>query len=175
MSARDRKDRRKAQRSGADWRGIVLASSPTIKGKKYLEFDGYKYCTHGEMELAQVLKARGIPFTPDVEFRLVDDDPNASRSTTIYVPDFIFDREDWHWVDEDGNRIPIQGFEVKATPPSKGYMPSRGHPLGGRLFKKQVLLFEQRGILVPVVSDAEVSGWAANGDLPIEAIRPRKK
>ncbi len=170
MSRKKRKGRLKKAVEDPDWSGVDL-QSVGVGGKTWFTFDGYKYCTPGEMILAKLLKERLVPFTADVRFEMKDDNPEARRSKVIYAPDFIFDRTAWLWTEEDGTSFVIHGLEVKAHKPEGGSRMS-GLPSDAakRMYKKQALLYKRRRIVVIIVSEAEVEAWERDGNLPISAI-----
>jgi hypothetical protein len=150
----------------ADWKGISFKSVNVGCQRSIYEYKGYHYCTLGEMLLAEMLSERGVDFTPDIRFEVTNDgsflQANGSvRETPLgFVPDFVFNGDEWIWTEEDGTEFVIHGIEAKATDKK----PERAR-----------LLYNQRGIHVMVMSDAEIGLYAKRGGLPLKLKRRRSK
>ncbi|MFC1638959.1 hypothetical protein ACFL26_01665 [Patescibacteria group bacterium] len=166
------KRRRKARgrktvmhRGKPDWSGITLESDRSIKGNGAHMHDGYRYCNVAERRTAWLLDSMGIAFTPDV--RIETSRADRFGKTSIYVPDVVFDGDEWLWAGADGTFTVIHGLENKKKLPS--HQPGTyGLPLDQRLDRKQKILFERRGILIVVVGDHEIREWLHRfGRLPI--------
>jgi len=128
----------------AVWTDVRLASVNVGNTRKpqRLRFNGYQYCTDGECHLARLLHAHGVSFTPDVNFVLELPDGKPRR----FVPDFIFNRRAWLWVDSCRRVELIHGFEVKGK--------ANRDDFSERARQNVRLLWEQRGINVKLISDA---------------------
>jgi hypothetical protein len=156
-----------------DWSGVDLTSDKQVEEGGYFEFDGYKYCTTAERELAVLLKRNDIAFTPDVKFRLVNDGSEKPDCYyRIYTPDFIFNKAGFFWVENSGFWYVIHGIEAKGN--------TTFYEMGGRtdgcspirrMFVQQRLLYEQRGIRVIAVTNAEIWEFVRQDRLPI-VLRP---
>lgn len=171
MKQKKRKRRREpkttTRRDEPDWSGITFESSDDIKGNGRFMHDGYRYCNRAEMLTAAMLDRMGIRFTPDVDIVWPRSEPKKDNYVYKYRPDILFDGDELLWASSDGTLTPIHGLENKRQLPN--HLPGTyGLPLDHRMERKQGLLYESRGILIVVVSDAEVAEWAARfGRLPL--------
>ncbi|MEA3249459.1 MAG: hypothetical protein U9Q03_03815 [Patescibacteria group bacterium] len=152
----------------ADWKGIKFISANVGCQNSLYEHNGYHYCTLGEMLLAEMLTEHDVGFIPDMRFRVKNDgkflnSDGSVRTTPLgFVPDFIFNGDEWIWTEEDGIEFVIHGIEAKASDKK----PERAR-----------LLYDQRGIHVMVMSDAEIGLYAKKGGLPLKLKRrkPHRK
>jgi hypothetical protein len=134
-------------RDTADWTGIEMCSIDVGGGVKNSRWswNGVHYVTEGEFDLAKLLTAIGIPFTPNVAIVLRDAAPYGA-----FVPDFVFNARSYVW---RGDRV-IHGFEVKGR-------------ITPKAVEKARLLFEQRGISILLLTDRQVKRFARAGRLPL--------
>jgi len=138
-----------------NWKDVVFVRRRNMGGDPRYEFRNYLYCTLGEVALARLLTAQGIAFTPDVTISIPP--KGSSQKSRAYVPDFIFNGDEYVWTDEDGTEHVIHGIECKGTM---------------RKSDKAKSLYGKRGINVIVVSEAEIDLYTRRGKLPM---RPRPK
>ena len=151
----------------ADWSGVKLESVNVAGGKPNPQFihNGNCYVTEGEWLLAQALDAQGVPFTPNVRFVLKPSKTARGERTprdSIYVPDFIFNKQAYIWTDPDtGEEELIHGLEAK------GSRRRQGHG-----YRKINLLWQSRRIRVKLLSAPDIKRLIAAGGLPLRPYRP---
>lgn len=133
-----------------DWTGISMISRRVgCQHDRYVH-QGYRYCTLGEFRVALMLTAMGIPYTPDVNFPIQKEGTGRGYA---FRPDFVFNGRSYVWTEEDGTEIVIQGIECKST---------------NKKPQKALLLYEQRGIHILVMNDAEIRRcWNEGQGLPL--------
>jgi hypothetical protein len=119
-------------------------------------FNGYRYASHGECMLAELLTNAGIPFTPDVHFDL----EKVRGKPRIFVPDFIFDGKPYLW----SSSVVIHGIEVKGTD-------DRGD-FSLRARDNVSCMWKQRKIRVLLLSNANVRRYYERGSIPLTPFRP---
>jgi hypothetical protein len=149
----------KTYRDTADWGGVDFKSVDVGADSKPggLIFDDYHYATKGEWRLAKLLTSHGIPFTPDVGFALTMLDGRLGR----FVPDFVFNAQSFIWTAEGKQRL-IHGIEVKGH--------TRAGTFSERALEKVRLLREQRGIIILLLSDAQVKHYFCKNRLPLRPL-----
>jgi hypothetical protein len=144
----------------ADWSDVVLKSTNVIGSAKnsQLTHNGYRYATHGELLLAQLLDQLGIPFTPNVRFDFDDTPVKGGQKTPkgkVYVPDFIFNKRAYVWTDPDtGEQEVIHGLEAKNR------CSRTSNP-------KTRLLYGHRKIRVRLICTQDIERFMKAGALPI--------
>ncbi len=146
----------------ADWNGIVMRSTKVCTGTKknaHLVLDGQQYATEGELIVARLLTAAGVPFTPNVQFELAADE-RGRRKHMLYVADFIFNRDAFIWTNPDGSQEIVHGIEAK------GLWPDKKQKAG----KKVRALKRQRNINVKLLSTMELREMEKKGGLPLEPL-----
>lgn len=104
----------KRYKDDADWSGTSFTSTDVgASGLKVRrELNGYLYCTKAEYQLACILTAKKVPFTPDISFPL----SLPQGQPRIFVPDFIFNGHMFIWRGQ-GKRVACHGFEAKGRGP----------------------------------------------------------
>ncbi|MBU0624849.1 hypothetical protein KKF05_00735 [Patescibacteria group bacterium] len=150
----------------ANWAAIKLVSKDVGCKNSVYTLAGYHYCTLGELKIARLLTSQGIEFTPDVSFGIKNDNvlrkaqlkDNTLRTARTFVPDFVFNGDEYIWTEDDGTEIVIHGLECKAS---------------NRKPDKIRLLYEQRGIHILVLSDQEIDWYDQSGELPLKLLRRR--
>jgi len=144
----------------ADWTGVQLRSIGVgPRRKNHFVYDGFNYVTQEEAMMAELLTKHGVPFTPNVEFRMRRDNGDQRN----YVPDFIFNKQPFVW--KAGRRtLLIHGIEVKGDSSARDK-----HNLA---YKKAGLLWERRRIHVLVLGNAQVYWRYRQGTLPISPLSP---
>jgi hypothetical protein len=131
----------------ADWSGIVLASVGVQGKTSGYEYDGYRYVTPGEVAVAKLLDATGVPFTPDVSVKVRHPDWNDILPM-VYTPDFVFNGLAYVWMNEDGSREVVHGIEVKHRT-KKGDFPTKG-------LRKIEILRKAKGINIKILDELSV-------------------
>lgn len=151
--------RARQPRDHADWQGIVLHSIDVGAHNKpsSLEYGGYQYATKGERQLAELLTAMSVDFTPDVPFQLRLDNGKWRQ----FVPDFVFNRQAYVW---HGRRRPmlIHGIEAKGK--------TRMGTFSEKALENVRLLREQRGIVILLLSNAQIKQYFHKGRLPLKRL-----
>jgi len=128
----------------ADWKGIDMSSVGVVGKTHGYEYRSYMYVTPGEVAVAKLLGAQAVPFTPDVFIKIAT--PLWTEGLPmVYVPDFVFNRRPYVWIDADGHRELIHGIEVKHRGRA-GNFPKRG-------LRKIAVLREARGISVKILDE----------------------
>jgi hypothetical protein len=135
----------------ANWSGVEFVSRAVGCKHDLYVFEGYRYCTYGEFMVAKLLTTMGVSFTPDVSFR-IENDGTIKNKTRFFVPDFVFNGDEYFWTELDGAVTVIHGIECKA---------------GIRKPEKIRLLYEQRGINILILSEAEIDYYAQRSRLPL--------
>lgn len=154
----------------ADWDGLTLESADVgaRTRRRRWRVGGVQYTTEGEAVLARLLIYMGVNFTPDVPIMLLPE--RSGDAVSLYVPDFVFDREPyvWHW--PNGGRSVIHGLEVKgATRPQAGSAKPAKKSFR-RTERKIERLRLQRNIVILLLTDREVLRYFERGRLPMKPL-----
>ncbi len=163
MAGRKKRKQKKSHRrprrpyKQPNWKGVQFVSRKNMQGNRRYEFNGYRYCTPGETVLARLLTTARIAFTPDVTIAIPP--KGSGKKPRSYVPDFVFNGDEYTWTDEDGTEHIIHGIECK------GAM---------RKSEKAKSLYGKHGIHIIVVSEAEIDLYASRGSLPMK-LRPENR
>ncbi|MBU0624773.1 hypothetical protein KKF05_00335 [Patescibacteria group bacterium] len=166
MSKKKRRNRFRPVKE-ANWTAIKFVSKDVGCRNSVYALAGYHYCTLGELKIARLLTDLGIEFTPDVSFGIKNDrnfrraqlEDSALKTARIFVPDFVFNGDEYIWTEDDGTEILIHGLECKAS---------------NKKPDKVRLLYEQRGIHILVLSDREIDWYDQLGELPLKLLRRRR-
>jgi len=154
MSWKKKRLKRFRAAKNPDWTGINIVSWKVGRDDSVYVHKGLHYCTIGELQVAQLLDKMGIAFTPNVSFEVR---PGGTlKHANKVVPDFVFNGDEYVWTEDDGTEIVIHGIECKAT---------------NRKPERLNLLYEQRGIHILVMSDAEIDQCTEDGSLPLILLR----
>lgn len=148
-------------RNTANWDGVDYASvdvGARKKSKKYV-YNGYYYATRGEMQLAALLTAMKVPFSPDIPFWMIKPD----GLLRLFVPDFVFDKRPFIWY---GRRKPtlIHGIEAKGK--------TRSGKFSERALENVRLLENRRGIRILLLSNGQIKQYFNKGRLPLKPFDP---
>jgi hypothetical protein len=137
-----------------NWDGVRFERSSVGCDDSVYEHNGYHYCTWGELQIARLLTAMGIAFTSNVRFAIQND--GTFKKVNGFVPDFVFNGDTYVWTEDNGTEIEIHGIECKAT---------------NKKPDKARLLYEQRGIHILVLADAEIEFYSRQGRLPLRLLK----
>jgi hypothetical protein len=127
-----------------------------------LKFDGIHYSTLTELLVAQMLTLQKVRFTPNVLIQL-GLMPVPGRKfldqPVIFVPDFIFNKDEYLWTWPDGATEVIHGIECKGLTRKASHKDGNLH--------KVHLLDRERRIHLVVISEEETLEFQSAGGLPL--------